>query len=753
MSLSEAFANERRARLAAERLLQKKQAELFSANKTLSEHALALSDQIVEKREEVEDVRHEAETLRDQNSQALSDLEKANDAVVIAERRLWESLETIQDGFAVFDRSDCLIAANAPYLSVFENIECVAPGITYADIVDIMAHEGIVDCGDKSRQEWCADMLERWRQQQLAPVTIKLWNGAFIKLVDRRAENGDTVSLALNITDTIRYEEELKEARSKAESANRAKSAFLANMSHELRTPMNGVVGMADLMIETDLNDEQRLFVETIKSSGESLLVLINDVLDFSKIEADKLALNPEVFDLERCIQDILILLQPTVQQKDLDLIIDYDMFLPTTFVADPGRIRQILTNLIGNAAKFTTQGHVLVRVVGLAVGDQSDANDIRVHITIEDTGIGIPKDQVDHIFGEFNQVEHDKNRKFEGTGLGLAITQQLVELMGGQIWVDSEEGKGSNFGFHLTMRSPELTVANNEKFPDWVRRAVFVNSQSITNEILAKQLAMYEIETVYTDERELVSGNFSRPGDFVLIDQRPSQEPGHDVVRRLRLAGVKSPTILMQSGVNAADIDPPSDAIVLVKPVSRGAVINMLRDVDITAEIAPVNSVIQGPEPVVCVDDAVGGTRLMRILAAEDNKTNRLVFSKMVKSLNIDLEFAENGQEAFDLWQKTNPDLIFMDISMPEIDGKEAARMIRAQERQEGLARTPIIALTAHAMNGDEIEILAAGIDEYMTKPFRKDAIFQRITDAAPAGTAQVIPDSNMSRQSPKTA
>ena len=393
MSIADALAQERRARLAAKGLLELKQSELFAANAKLSDHALSLSEEIVDKREEVAEVRTEAEELRGQNTQVREDLEQAHQAVDIAERRLWDSVETIGDGFVVFDPDSILVAANSAFLSVFDGIECVAPGVSYSEIVRIMVEEGIVDTEPQKPGEWCAELLERWNIGTLEPKTIKLWNGQFVKLADRRSANGDTVSLALNITDTIRRENQLKDARVRAEAANRAKSAFLAKMSHELRTPMNGVVGMADLLADTDLTEEQSLFAETIKkTSGEALLVLINDVLDFSKIEAEKLVLHNEVFDLEHMLNDIVMLFQPDVLGKDVDLLIDYDIFLPTAFVCDPGRVRQVLTNLIGNAVKFTASGHILIRVVGLP---QGETGKFRVHVTIEDTGPGIPADVV----------------------------------------------------------------------------------------------------------------------------------------------------------------------------------------------------------------------------------------------------------------------------------------------------------------------------------------------------------------------
>lgn len=728
MSLSDALAQERRARLAAERLLDAKQAELFAANKKLSYHALALSDEIVEKREEVAVVRTEAEELRGQNSRVKADLDEANHAIIIAQRRLWDSVETIDDGFAVFDSDNRLVAANSAYLSVFDGMECVAPGILYDDLVRILAEEGIVDIGDTSRNEWCGRMITRWQTELLEPSTIKLWDGGFIKLIDRRSRNGDTVSLALNITDTIRNEQQLKEARSKAEAANRAKSAFLANMSHELRTPMNGVVGMADLLAETTLNEEQRLFVDTIKSSGEALLVLINDVLDFSKMEAEKLVLHAEPFDLERTIFDVVNLLQPTIQNRDLQLIVDYDMFLPVRFVGDVKRVRQVLTNLIGNAMKFTEKGHVLVRVVGLPEGE---GGTFRVHISIEDTGIGIAEEMVEHVFGEFAQVEGERNRKFEGTGLGLAITEQLVRLMGGEIWVDSVLGEGSCFGFHLTMLAPDGAVTQLRGIPEWISRVVLVDSQSQGNTVLANQLELLNLE-IWRPTEALEAADL-KAGDVLLLDHALQDGSGLDLLRQLREAGCSTPAVIINTDVDLDLLPADAPAAVQQKPLSRRALIATLAQIEVPAEQPQEVCIADTPRPLAVV------SRKMRILAAEDNRTNRLVFSKLVAPLNIELEFAENGRVAVEKWKDFQPDLIFMDISMPEVDGKEATRQIRAAEKEAALPRTPIVALTAHALDGDEKAILSAGLDHYLTKPLRKDAIFTQIRSAAPEGAEAV--------------
>ncbi|WP_111735299.1 ATP-binding protein [Roseovarius amoyensis] len=598
MSLANKLAEERRARLAAERLLEQKQAELHAANRELGRHALALSEKINKTRAEVR-------TVRDENARVKSDLSAANEKIEIAERRLWHSIETIQDGFAFFDADTRMIAANRAWLSVFDGIETVRPGISFIEILQIAIEEGVIDIGTDAPAAWRQRMLERWQEASPEPEVIRLWSGEYIKLIDQRGHAGDIVSLALNITDTIRYETQLKEARHLAEAASAAKSSFLANMSHEIRTPMNGIVGMAEVLLDTELGEEQRLYANTIKSSGEALLVIINDVLDYSKIEAGRLDLHAEPFDLKRCIHELVTMMRAGSRDKGLEIRAECDPTLPSRLVGDPGRIRQVLTNLLGNAVKFTEAGHVIVH----ATGAMADDDAFELQISIEDTGIGIPADKVGHVFGEFNQVDDARNRRFEGTGLGLAISERLIGLMGGRIWVQSEEGKGSTFGFALS----------------------------------------------------------------------------------LPLAAEQGDT------TSAVDEQPP---------------------------------------------------RAMRVLAAEDNKTNRLVLSKMLKELDIDLQFAGDGAEAVALYQTFGPDLVLMDISMPGMDGKEATGHIRQFEAETG-QHVPIVAMTAHALTGDRETILAAGLDGFLTKPLRKADIIGQVTDACPPGARPPLPQGDAKKAS----
>ena len=843
MDLTDRLAKERRARLAAERLLEQKSRELFAANEKLALHARALSNQIVEQRQVVKSALSEAEALKGQNTHFLNELERAHTAAVMAERRLWDSIDTIHDGFAVFDAANHLVVANEAFRRLFACHE-IGPGRAYADVLRTIAETGIVDIGTEAPADWCARMMARWDGDPIEPVVLQLTSGQWVRLVDRRARDGDMVCLALDITEQMRIwaaieaipdgfvlfdredrlmvcnqryrdlyaesvpamvpgasfetilrfgarqgqypdaigrEEDwvqdrlrmraekstdfeyrlsgdrwlrvidketpdggrvglrvdvtaardqqaaLENARSEAEAAVRAKSAFLANMSHEIRTPMNGVVGMAELLCDTPLSEEQRLFADTIRSSGEALLVIINDILDYSKIEAERLTLHPEPFDLERVIHEVAMLLQPRALAKKVDLLIDFDMFLPTRFIGDPGRLRQVLTNLMGNAVKFTEQGHVLIRVVGI----EADAGMQQLHITVEDTGIGIAPDNLDHIFGEFNQVESASNRKFEGTGLGLAITQRLIEHMGGAVWVDSELGRGSCFGFRLSLPMAE----SGEDHPAVVslKRALVVDDQFINRTILERQLSTCGMDSALcrSAAEALALLREDRDFDVILTDHEMPEMDGLAFAGALREAGLTAPILLLSGHPATARDQPGAEHITafLQKPLLRSDLYRRLQAVSDIKPAAPVAPPVATSRP-----------RLLRVLAAEDNRTNQLVFRKMVKDMAMDLQFANNGREAVDLYQSFHPDLIFMDISMPEMDGREAARAIRNLEN--GRSHVPIVALTAHAMEGDAEGILAAGIDLYLTKPLRKTAISDALTRFSPADVQPVLPD-----------
>jgi len=749
MTLAHKLAEERRARLAAERLLEMKEAELFSANRKLGRHARALSDRI-------EKTEAEVATVRDENRKVKSDLSVAHQKIEIAERRLWHSIRTIRDGFAFFDDNNTMVGANDAYLSVFDGMSAMEPGVTYPEILQIVTEEGIIDLEGMSRADWRAMMWERWSEPVPEPRVLRLYNGQYIKVIDQRGTEGDVVSLALNITDTILYENRLKAARREAEAASRAKSAFLANMSHEIRTPMNGIVGMADLLAETDLDEDERLYVDTIRNSGEALLTIINDVLDYSKIEAEKLQLRPTEFDLEQCIHDVVRLLKPTAGDKGLQLLVDYDLFLPTQLTGDPGRIRQILTNILGNAVKFTTEGHVLISVTGATEGGICD-----LRITVQDTGIGIPADKVDHIFGEFNQVEDEKNRNFEGTGLGLAITKRLIEMMDGQIWVTSVEGEGTCFGFQIKLDSTNAEPLDVIK--PTISKVMLVDPSEITRGIIEKQLTMLGLTCVPVASSRAAVDAFAPDMDLVIIDDLLGNMDGFELAQTLRRQSSDVATFVLAQNVKLTDSDPARASVdrVLQKPVPRQVLYRELMALKpqqaalpATQEPAdppsakPMEMVFHArprrgtpPDAAQSAPPSVSTQRKMRVLAAEDNKTNQLVFRKMLKAADIDLSFAANGHEAVQMYQDLDPDVVFMDISMPGMDGKEATQHIRALEEASG-KHVPIIAMTAHAMAGDEDAVLAAGLDHYLTKPLKKAAVLEQLTRHAPADARAPLHD-----------
>jgi len=641
--------------------------------------------------------------------------------------RIWAALEAIPDGFVLFDRNDRLLACNQRYRVLYpESAEAMVPGARFKDILQFGLERGQYLDAIGREDAWLQERLDRHLGES-SIVEQALTDGRWLRVLEQPTPDGGRVGLRVDITHQKEQQAALDVARKAAEAANRAKSAFLANMSHEIRTPMNGVVGMAELLCDTGLNDEQRLFAETIRSSGEALLVIINDILDYSKIEAERLMLYPEPFDLERLIHEVAMLLQPRARAKGLDLMIDYDLFLPTRFVGDAGRLRQVLTNLVGNAVKFTEKGHVLIRIVGL----ETDPGQQQLHISVEDTGIGIPADQLDHVFGQFNQVESEANRKFEGTGLGLAITKSLIERMDGAVWVDSELGKGSCFGFRLLF--PVAEDQSPVQVPVSLRRALVVDDQFINRTILERQLVTCGMQVTLCRSGAEVIAELARDGEYdvLITDHEMPEMNGLQLSEKLRELRYDLPIVLFSSNPAAAREGSGNSrlAAVLQKPLLRSELYRRLRDLNTLA-----------PAPVAKAPPVIGG-RLMRVLAAEDNRTNQLVFRKMVKDLHLDLTFADNGREAVDLFETLKPDLVFMDISMPEMDGKAAARAIRELEKSVG-GHVPIVALTAHAMDGDDTSILAAGIDEYLTKPLRKTAIMAALVTHCPELARPVAPE-----------
>lgn len=728
-NINDRMAQERRARLQAEQLLALRSEELYNANRKLAVHADALSTQVIEQREE-------NALLRGKTDKTEAQLEVATERAVTAQRRLWDALTATEDGFAIFDRDWRLVAANPAFFSVFDGVADVTEGATYEAILRIGVEEGIVDLQGENAEDWVDQMISRWEKMPIPNVDIKLWNGAYIRLNDKQTPQGDFVSLSVDITPNIRRERELSEARDAALAASRAKSNFLANMSHEIRTPMNGVVSMAELLRDTELDEEQQIFADTIRNSGEALLVIINDILDFSKIEAGKLELHEDSFDLNAMVREIFRLLQPGIADKDLELRLDYDIFLPPRILGDRGRIRQILTNLIGNAVKFTEEGHVTVHVLAVPPSDETDA--LNISIVVEDSGVGIAPDQQAHVFGEFNQVEDEANRRHDGTGLGLAITKRLITMMGGEMWLESEVGRGSAFGFLVCLKSdPDGGAGPVAGLPVDQSRVLLIGHGAEREEQLFDALSRLHAEA--TQVRRLPT-----PRDLegavavVLCGETTVAADVEAVLKEVGFKGARLSNLPLndaQPGFEECDFDQGLAGL-------RAQILKGSQGVEVAPEVEEAELVEAAPQPetsdegddpsmIEAAPEAEETpARQPRLLAAEDNKTNQLVFKAMLKGLDLDLEIANNGLELLEAYKRDVPDLVMTDISMPEMDGLEATQLIRAYEVENGLSRVKIIAMTAHAVEGDRERILAAGLDDYVTKPLKKALIHEKIAE-----------------------
>ena len=564
-------------------------------------------------------------------------------------------------------------------------------------------------------------------------------------VTDRRAAEEALQQNAERLSQLVK---ELDVARQRAEQATVAKGEFLANMSHEIRTPMNAIIGMTDLTLQTRLTPQQREYIRTVKESAESLMTIIDDILDVSKIEARQLTLERAPFRFRDTVEDSVKLLAPRADQKGLDLSCRIAPDVPDALVGDPGRLRQVLLNLVGNAIKFTDDGEVAVSVSL----DERGADDVRLRFTVRDTGIGIPEDKQWEIFGAFVQADASTTRKYGGTGLGLAISTQLVEMMDGRMWLDSEVGKGTSFHFVAQFGLAHETSDTAVSAPTNLRdlRVLVVDDNETNRFILSEILASWQMRATTVDSADAALGSLRKaaeqgdPFHLLLTDALMPHTDGFGLAQqvardeqfgRLKIILLTSAGAPIAKGRGANVF-----AAKLAKPVKQSD----LLDAIVTAFATPVSSRRQrGKEPQRTVDQA---NRQLRVLVAEDNPTNQALVGALLKQKGHRVTLVGNGRLAADRAVLETFDVILMDVQMPEMGGLEATALIRDHERTAG-GHVPIVALTARAMPGDREQCLAAGMDAYVSKPLRAEDLFSAIDSVVgrqpqPSAAASVASD-----------
>ncbi len=667
--------------------------------------------------------------LREEEARSRGILEGFNDGVItIDERGIIESVNPAASKIFGWRREEM----------IGQSIELLMPDAYAKTHAGKLSH--YLKTGEKSIIGVGREVVGKRKNGSSFPVDLSV---SEVQLGDRRVFTG----ILRDVTGRKKAEEELKASRAAAEEASRAKSEFLANMSHEIRTPMNGILGMTELTLDTELSREQREYLGLVKCSAESLMRVINEILDFSKIEAGKLALESTTFALREMVEESLQTLSIKAREKGLELTCRFHRDVPDVVVGDPGRLRQILINLVGNAIKFTERGEVKVEV-SLR---QASRDSVVLLLSVQDTGIGIPTEKLEGIFQPFEQADSSFTRRHGGTGLGLTICKQLCQLMGGWLWVESEPGVGSAFSFTCKLgvkTGVENAVLQSCKESLSQKVVLVVDDNDASLSIVRELLEIAGMRTVGASSGEEAlevlrrSSANSAPIDAIIADGVMPGIGGIELAGMVRreLGLTETPIVILSTGESR---DPAADERLrihrrLFKPVRTIELIEAM-----TTAFAQERLPAESREPSGSGGCTPPSERFhlpkLRILMAEDHPVNRRVAIRFLETLGQDAKIVEDGLLAVEAFQAERFDLVFLDIQMPKLDGFEALKMIREHENAHGF-RTPVFALTAFAMKGDKERCLDAGFDGYVAKPVRRADLEEAIQSTRPRKGRAII-------------